>query len=386
MLIWSSLTLLWRSLHFSRGLLHSRSFILVATTAGSAYAFYFYVRQISKQPTQSASLYNCHHYQIANSASVTKGKLVSEKQGWVSVKYAKIHVTASPAFASIFVQAEENPLLSWTQFVQTEENSLLSWPRSCSRSQSHTLTTQLLQSKILTSPRLQFVISTRCHFYLFKICNINMVSPIGPFGVHCLSCWLSFGSIFLPLRPCFPKINTLSLNDIARYATLCWRRPALVRRARRSSTTSFLARGGLQSKKKILRASLVGIDRTRAPLPTSRLRSATKWYWTPGGIRRITSEFSPWSRSLTTESAAESSLGWILRTSWPKTSQGGNTQLMNSGAFRLEPKTGSRMDSTCFLTSRVTSILSSPEVLREGITKKSGKLRLLPSGVSPTVH
>ena len=143
----------------------------MATTAGSAYAFYFYVRQISKQPTQSASLYNCHHYQIANSASVTKGKLVSEKQGWVSVKYAKIHVTASPAFASIFVQ--------------TEENTLLSWPRSCSRSRSRTLTTPLLQSEISTSPRLQFVISTRCHFYLFKICNINMVSRIRPFGVHC---------------------------------------------------------------------------------------------------------------------------------------------------------------------------------------------------------
>ena len=207
MLIWSSLTLLWRSLHFYRGLLHSRSFILVATTAGSAYAFYFHVRQISKQPTQSASLYNRHHYQIANSASVTKGKLVSEKQGWVSVKYAKIHVTASPAFASIFVQAEENPLLSWTQFVQTEENSLLSWqqfvqteenpllswpqfvqteensllswPRSCSRSQSHTLTTQLLQSKISTSPRLQFVISTRCHFYLFKICQACALRALG---------------------------------------------------------------------------------------------------------------------------------------------------------------------------------------------------------------
>ena len=82
--------------------------------------------------------------------------------------------------------------------------------------------------------------------------------------------------LFKNVRPGQLKINTLSLNDIARYATLCWRRPALARRARRSSTTYFLAREGLQPKKKISRASLVGIDRTRAPLPTWRLRTATK--------------------------------------------------------------------------------------------------------------
>ena len=41
---------------FSRDHIRSRSFILVATTAGSAYAFYFHVRQISKRPTHSVSL------------------------------------------------------------------------------------------------------------------------------------------------------------------------------------------------------------------------------------------------------------------------------------------------------------------------------------------